>query len=178
MRAADEAKRWIGYLEHNHNGLLWVYRANAGKGGYTVFAQIIADEYRWRNFQGMPWCATFVHAVFIAAYGKETARKMLGKPHPGTKVLARRMKRKGRLMGRDYTPKANDLIFLHNGDGQISHVGIVEKVEGNTVITIEGNTVDPSGYFPESSGGAVARRKRKLTDAAIVNYAKIDTEGE
>ena len=68
----------------------------------------------------------------------------------------------------------NDIVFLHNGDGKISHVGLVESIVGGTIVTIEGNTIDPSGYFPKSRGGAVARRSRKLTDNAIVNYAKLE----
>ena len=173
----NAAKKWIGYLEHRSNDLLGVYSANAGKGGYTIFAEIVRNHYRWRNFSGLPWCAVFVHAVCIEAYGKDKARALLGKPKAGTIALARRMKRNGWMRAREYIPKANDLIFLHNGDGEIAHVGIVESVDGDTVVSIEGNTVDPSGHFSEKSGGAVARRKRKQTDKAIVCYAKIDTEG-
>lgn len=169
----NTARKWLGYLEHQSPQLLGVYDANVGKGGYTVFAWIIRRHYPWRDFSGIPWCAAFVHAVFLEVYGAEKAKRLLGKPHPGTRVLARRLKRKGRLMGRDYVPRGGDIIFLHNGDGRISHCGIVEKVEGDRVISIEGNTVDPTGHFPRELGGAVALRCRKLTDAAIVNYGRI-----
>lgn len=171
------AKKWIGYLEHQSNELLGIYSANVGKGGCTIFPEIIGKHYRRRNFTGLPWCVVFVHAVCIEAYGKEKARALLGKPQAGSRSLARRMKRKGWLRGKDYIPKANDLIFLHNGSGEISHVGIVENVEGDTVITIEGNTVDPSGHFPEKQGGAVARRSRKLTDEKIICYAETLQKG-
>ncbi|MGF7018776.1 hypothetical protein M2145_002551 [Lachnospiraceae bacterium PF1-21] len=43
-----------------------------------------------------------------------------------------------RLKG-EYTPKAGDLIIFENG---MSHIGIVQYVEGNQVVTIEGNTSD------------------------------------
>lgn len=168
-----EAKKWVGYLEHQSEALLGVYDANVGKGGCTVFALIIRRHYRWRNCMGLPWCAAFVHAVGIEALGKESARSLLGKPHPGTRVLARRMKRKKRLMGREYRPHPGDLIFLHNGDGRISHCGIVERVEGDTVVSVEGNTVDPTGTFPKDRGGAVAVRRRRLTDASIVSYGRM-----
>lgn len=170
----ETAKKWLGYLEHQTDDLLGVYTANVGKGGCTIFAAIITKYYRWRNFSELPWCAVFVHAVCLEAYGKEQARQMLGKPHPGTHVLVRRMRRKGWLRGRGYTPKPNDLVFLHNGDGKIGHVGIVECVDGDTITTIEGNTVDPSGHFQAHRGGAVARRSRILNDDAIVRYAMID----
>lgn len=43
-----------------------------------------------------------------------------------------------------YTPKSGDIIFFNNGSAragtkQIDHVGIVEKVEGGKITTIEGN---------------------------------------
>ena len=170
---ANCAKTWIGYLEHQSHDLLGVYRANVGKGGFTIFSEIISTHYRWRNFQAIPWCATFVHAVFLTALGKTGAAKVLGKPHPGTKVLMRRMRRKGRLRGVGYTPKANDIIFLHNGDGIVGHVGIVVGVVGDEVISVEGNTVDPTGHFPADAGGAVAMRTRQLTNPAIIGYADL-----
>lgn len=44
---------------------------------------------------------------------------------------------------RDYTPRTGDIIFFDwtdSNDGKADHVGIVEKVENDTVYTIEGNT--------------------------------------
>jgi len=164
------AQKYIGYLEHLDNDLLGVFTANSGKGGCTIFAYLINKSYRWRNFSGLPWCATFVHAVFIEALSKEKARKMLGKPHPGTRVLYRRLKRKDRLTD---TPKEGDLIFLTNGSGRVDHCGIVVYLERDMVITVEGNTVDPSGVFEKHEGGAVAQRVRELTDPKIICYGEV-----
>ena len=122
---------------------------------------------------GLPWCATFVHAVCLDAYGKKKARKLLGKPWPGTRVLARRMKRRGDYMEKGYIPEPGDIIFLHNGDGRISHCGIVERCENGMVTSIEGNTVDPSGTFEITQGGAVAVQTRSLHDAKIVGYGRL-----
>lgn len=159
------AQKYIGYLEHLSNDALSMFHANTGKGGCTIFAHIVGTAYRWRNFSGLPWCATFVHAVFIEALGKEKARKILGKPHPGARVLMRRMKLTDK-------PKEGDVIFLTNG-GKVDHCGIVVCVEEDRVITIEGNTVDPSGVFEKHEGGAVAQRVRELTDPAIVCYGEV-----
>ena len=157
------AQKYIGYLEHLTEDSLGMFTENAGKGGCTIFAYLIRRTYKWRNFSGLPWCATFVHAVFLEALGKDKARKLLGKPHPGSRVLMRRM----RLTD---TPKAGDVIFLTNGDGKVNHCGIVVAVEGEKVITIEGNTVDPSGVFEKHEGGAVAQRVRQWNDPAIICY--------
>jgi len=168
-----EARKWVGYLEHQSNDLLGIFDTNVGKGGCTIFAALIQRHYRLRNLSGMPWCATFVHAVAIEAYGKEKARQLLGIPHPGTRVMARRLRRKGRLMGRDYIPHPGDIIFCHNGDGRISHCGIVEAVEGGTVVSIEGNTTDPAGTFPPDRGGAVAVRERNISSDTIIGFGNI-----
>lgn len=169
----NTANKWIGYLEHHSNDLLGIYNANVGKGYCTIFSAIINQHYRWRNFTGVPWCAVFVHAVALEALGKTKACELLGKPHPGTKVLARRIKRKGRLEGRDYLPHPGDLIFFHNGDGVIGHCGIVEKIEGDNVISVEGNAMDSTGHFAKNQGGAVSRSTRSLTDQSIIGYGRI-----
>lgn len=167
------AQKYIGYLEHLSDDLLGIYQANIGKGYHTIFADLIRKHYRWRDFSGLPWCATFIHAVFIETYGKDRARELLGKPHPGTKVLARRMDNMGFLMGSQYLPESGDLVFFHNGDGDISHCGIVYSVLSDTLVSIEGNTTDSSGHFRPNEGGAVALRTRLLTDNSIVCYAQI-----
>lgn len=166
----EEARRWIGYMEHKDERLLRMYTANVGKGGYTVFADMIRRQGGW-NLSGVPWCATFIHAVYGAAFGARMARKLLGYPHPGTRVLARRMRRKGFWRGKDYIPSPGDVVFLSpNRDGKIGHCGIVESVEDGIVVSIDGNTVDPSGHFSPKDGGAVARRERRFEDEIIIGY--------
>jgi hypothetical protein len=173
MRAVEIARGYVGYLEHATEELLGVFTANPGKGGYTVFSEIVRKHYRRRNFQGLPWCAVFVFAVFLEAMGKD-AETLLGKPHPGTKVLARRFRRKKRLRDRSYRPKAGDIIFLSNFQNQvIGHVGIVTGTDEKMVYSIEGNTIDPSGVFKREDGGAVAIRGREYNDPAIVCYGEI-----
>ncbi|MCI9265043.1 MAG: CHAP domain-containing protein [Oscillospiraceae bacterium] len=48
--------------------------------------------------------------------------------------------------GNSYEPRPSDLIFFDwddgGQDGSPDHVGIVEKVEGNTIYTVEGNSGD------------------------------------
>ena len=173
MRVSECALKYVGYLEHATGDLLGVFTANPGKGGYTVFSEMIRRHYRRRNFQGLPWCAVFVFAVYLEAMGKD-AEKCLGKPHPGTKVMARRFRRKKRLRDRNYRPRAGDIIFLSNFQNQeIGHVGIVVDRDERMVYSVEGNTIDPSGVFFREEGGAVALRGREFSDPAIVCYGEI-----
>lgn len=161
---------WIGYLEHEDPRQLGVFDANVGKGGCTIFAQMVYE--RWGvNFLGWPWCTTFVFAVHPEA-------EKLGPPCLGARTLARRMLLTGRWRGRHYVPKPGDLIFCRNHWWErIGHVGIVIEADGETVTSIDGNTVDPSGVFDRLDGGAVARRVRRRDDPKIVGYAEIITGG-
>lgn len=60
----------------------------------------------------------------------------------------------------DMLQKHGDIIFFDwEQDGTSDHVGIVEKVENNTVYTIEGNTDD-----------SCARRNYDINSASIVGY--------
>ena len=159
------AAAWIGYLEHRSPEKLRHFRENAGKGGYTVFAEMIKAE-QHRNLQGLPWCTTFVHAVIARP-------DILGRAHPGSRVLMRRMTRKGLWRGRDYTPERGDLIFCANDLVLVDHVAIVESADGTDVTSIDGNTNDPDGLFAPGQGGAVARVARRREDPMIAGYAAI-----
>ena len=62
-----------------------------------------------------------------------------------------------------YVPKPGDIIFFDwNVDGWSEHVGIVERVEGGRVYTVEGN-----------SGDAVRRVSYDLNSIVIVGYGLI-----
>lgn len=169
MSGIAEIRQWIGYLEHADERLLGVFTANAGKGGCTIFADMLRTD-QGAELQGLPWCATFVHAALARP-------DVLGRAHPGVRVLARRMFLRGLWRGKTYVPQPLDLIFLTNRkDRRISHCGIVETANETEVISIEGNAVDPSGVFPIERGGAVARRVRARTDRKIVGYAATGTK--
>lgn len=98
------------------------------------------------DLKGVPWCANFVSWVAdqIGILGKIVTKE------EGAGSFARNGVSKG--YGKWYegntTPKTGDIIlFCWNGKGSYSgqdkyysdHVGIVEKVDGKTVHTIEGN---------------------------------------
>lgn len=52
-------------------------------------------------------------------------------------------KAKGEWKDKGYIPNSGDIIFFDwEDDGEVNHVGIVEKVENNTIYTIEGNSTD------------------------------------
>ncbi|MBP3372103.1 MAG: SH3 domain-containing protein, partial [Clostridia bacterium] len=67
--------------------------------------------------------------------------------------------------GSGYVPKPGDLVFLSwSSGGGIEHVGLVWKVEGNTLYTIEGNTSLDNG------NEGVKWRTFDLSSGRIVGY--------
>jgi predicted chitinase/peptidoglycan hydrolase-like protein with peptidoglycan-binding domain len=118
---------------------------------------------KWNTATGIPhgpnafWCGAFVNACLIAA------------GFPPDRVLAYCPSIEDRAQaGREgwswhSTPRPGDLaLFTHRyPDGRVDagHVGIVERVEGNAVITIEGNT---SPNTTSNNGIGVFRRRRML----------------
>ena len=63
----------LGYLEKATNNHLDSKTANAGSNNYTKYWRDVYPAY-----QGQAWCACFVSWVFMKAFGKDTAKKMLG----------------------------------------------------------------------------------------------------
>ena len=67
---------------------------------------------------------------------------------------------KEKWKSRGYSPAPGTLIFFDwNGDGTSDHVGIVEKTEGSTVYTVEGNSSD-----------AVNKRSYDINNGTIMGY--------
>lgn len=156
---------WVGYCEHLTPDELNIFNANVGKGGCTIFAEILKQT-QGVDLQGLPWCATFVHATL----GRPD---LLGKADGWSWVLQWRMKLRRRWRGRYYRPQPNDLMFCANDHKWVDHVCIVESCDGTTVTTIDGNTHDENGRFAWTEGGVVARRTRDLTDPLIIGYGAI-----
>ena len=107
----------------------------------------------WMGVNGAAWCHMFVswcanQAGVSTSIVPKTASTTAGMNWFKNKGL---FKYKGK-----YTPKRGDIVYFKTGR---SHVGIVEKVSGSTLHTVEGNTSDK-----------VARRTYPLNEATITGY--------
>lgn len=126
------------------------------------------EEYcKWYGFDHeVGWCA-----IFVSWCGTEAGlvKKGLMPKFAWVPTGVYWFQSRGQWHPNDYTPKPGDIVFFDwydydldedgeeiGQDGQADHVGIVEKVEGGRVYTVEGNTtVDgicaekhyPLGYF-------------------------------
>ena len=107
----------------------------------------------WYGMNGAAWCHMFVS---WCAYKAGVSVSIVPKTASTSAGMAW-FKKKGlfRYKGR-YTPKRGDIVYFKTNR---SHVGIVEKVSGSTLHTIEGNTSDK-----------VARRTYPLSNATITGY--------
>lgn len=134
----------VGYLEKVTNANLDDKTANAGSNNYTKYWRDIYPAY-----QGQPWCACFVTWVFVIAFGKAMAQKLLKHyPYVYCPTMAD-------LFTLNANPKVGDIvIFKHNG--VFTHTGIVIKVSGDQFWTVEGNTSGGSTII--ANGGAVCKK--------------------
>ena len=95
----------------------------------------------WYGYNNrVEWCAIFVSWVADQCGYLDTG--VLPKME-GVRPYVDWFRERGQWHGRDYEPMPGDIIFFDwESDGLADHVGIVEKVDGGYVYTIEGNAGD------------------------------------
>lgn len=159
------ARKEIGYLEKATNDKLDLPLANPGSSNYTKYG-------RDRGCNGLPWCGAFVCSMFIDAYGKYAADGLLHGFSNYTPTMAGFFKKKGLFVKSQ--PQPGDVIFFKNSQ-RICHVGIVERVDGGRVYTIEGNTSAGTTLVP--NGGCVAAKSYPLNYSRIAGYGRPNYSG-
>ena len=116
------------------------------------------------NAQNQPWCNIFVNACFAACFGLEIGAAMLYQPIGSGSALCRAsadfFKAACAWIERGRTPEPGDVIFFYRS-GDINHMGIVSRVAGGSVVTVEGNSYD-----------SVAERCYSVNDTTIAGYGR------
>ena len=148
----DVARGWLGYKESNgsHKKIIDLYNNH----------KPLARGYKVKYTDS--WCATFVSACAIKCGYTDIIPTECS-----CNQMINGFKKIGRWCEDDaHVPSTGDIIFYDwqdngKGDnrGSSDHVGIVEKVEGNTITVIEGNKSD-----------AVGRRKLQVNGRYIRGY--------
>lgn len=124
-----------------------------GELGYRETGSNSTKYGKWYGMNGAAWCHMFVswcadQAGISTSVVPKTASTTTGMNW---------FKRKGLFKYKEkYTPKRGDIVYFKTNR---SHVGIVEKVSGSTLHTIEGNT-----------SNKVARRTYPLSNSTITGY--------
>lgn len=155
----------VGYLEKKSNSDLDSKTANAGSNNYTKYARDL-----YPSLQGQAWCDMFVDWCFVRAFGQISAKQLLGGGFSAyTPTSAQYYKDRGQY--HKSGPLPGDQIFFKNSV-RIYHTGIVTKVTGDTVFTIEGNTSAGSAVI--ANGGAVCKKSYPLSTESIDGYGRAD----
>ena len=172
QRVIDIALAEVGYLEKIDGNIKYLFdkTANAGSNNYTKYGKEMHEIYPAVMDYPAYWCDCFVDWCFYKAYGVSTAKSMLcGNFDDYTVNSAQLYKNNNAYIKRgEGTPKPGDQIFFNNGT-RICHTGIVIKVDGSKVYTVEGNTSGASELV--DNGGGVAKKSYSLS------YEKIDGYG-
>lgn len=163
-KVIDLAVSELGYREKASNSNLDDKTANAGGANWTKYARDL-DRTNWYNGgkNGYAWCDIFYDWLFYKCFGDPLGRNMLCQPigsaGAGCLYSAQYYKSAGRW--HTNSPQPGDQIFFTYSPGEYSHTGLVEKVNGDTVTTIEGNTSD-----------SVGRRNYNIGSPQIAGYGR------
>lgn len=162
-----------GYLEKRSASNLDDKTANAGSGNFTKYARdLYAAGYYNGNKQAVAWCSVFVDWCHYMAADRD-------------KALAQKVSCQSGVYGASCTysmnyykaagqfvtenPQPGDQIYFGTGKSA-THTGIVTKVEGNRVYTVEGNTSAQSGVV--ANGGGVYEKSYGLKNSRILGYGR------
>lgn len=153
------AKQELGYLEKKSNKDLNSKTGNAGRNNYTKYGE-------WIGINPALWCAIFVCWCFAEAFGSIAKEMLCGGYSAACETMRSRFIKAGRY---DKNPKVGDCIFFsgtrHAG---ANHIGIVWKVDGSRIYTIEGNTSGANGVV--DNGGGVAQKSYSKSYSRIMGY--------
>ena len=144
--------------------------------GFVSYSEWYTQQKDFAGWEGWstdtPWCACFVSwAVDMIARsgGLEGSGEV---PRFADVTAGAEGFRSGRYGAwqdsGSYLPVTGDLVFFNlDGDPEIDHVGIVGGLDGDTLLTIEGNTL-----------GRVEAMMYPAADASIVGYGVLRWPGE
>lgn len=133
-----------------------------GVNNWNKYAEIpeVEQLYGWKP-QSTYWCDTFVDACFVACFGLELASKLTYQPVGSGSALCRTSADYYKEHGAFFqTPEIGDQVFFY-ASGDINHTGIVVRVDGGSVHTVEGNSSD-----------MVAERCYSVGDSKIAGYGR------
>lgn len=158
-KVVEVAKSQVGYLEKRSAKDLESKTGNAGSGNYTKYG-------KWYGVNPALWCAQFVCWCFAQAYGSIAKEMLCGGYSAACETMRSRFIKAGRY---DKNPKVGSCIFFsgtrHSG---ANHIGIVWKVDGSKIYTVEGNTSGANGVV--DNGGGVALKSYSKSYSRIMGY--------
>lgn len=133
-----------------------------GSNNFNKFAAMANVERLYGgSIQNAPWCDVFTDAAFVTVFGLKIGAAMTYQTVGNGSALcwdsAQYFKDHGAF---DRTPEPGKIVFFFV-NGAINHQGIVIRVVGGSIITVEGNSSD-----------MVAERCYSITDPSIAGYGR------
>ena len=153
---AEDAKRKLCLWAEQQLGY------HEGEGNSNKYADTpgLAEMYGW-NPQNQPWCDVFVDAGFIECFGVAAACAMTYQPMGAGSALCKQSAQYYKDAGAwSNRPEVGDQVFFY-ASGDINHTGIVVRVAGGSIVTVEGNSSD-----------SVAERCYGVGDGGIAGYGR------
>lgn len=168
----------VGYIGKKSNAQLDSFTANAG-GKYNKYARDLDALKTFYNYpkQGYDWCDVFADWCFVQTFGRELAQKLICQPArscgAGTGYSLGYYKANGRFFS---TPQVGDQIFFGTSTSTW-HTGIVSRVEGGMVYTVEGNAGTPLGVheFKYRIGASTIKGYGRPNWALVTDAAQAQT---
>jgi hypothetical protein len=166
------AEAEVGYLEKKTNSNLDSKTGNSGYNNWTKYARDLnAAGYYNGNKNGYAWCDVFVDWLFLQLCDGDAKKAQwlicqTGDYGASCTYSMQYYKNAGRFYK---TPKVGDQIFFGSSTSA-SHTGIVYKVDGSKVYTIEGNTSSAAGVV--ANGGGVFKKSYSLNYTRIAGYGR------
>lgn len=122
------------FFGEGNQAIVEVAQSQIGNEGGLIYCEWYGYPYR------VAWCAIFVSwcADQCGFLNSGVLPRM-----EGVRPYVDWFQERGQWQDRSYEPMAGDIIFLDwESDGLADHVGIVERVEGGVIYTVEGNADD------------------------------------
>lgn len=135
IKVAQEALKYIGYLEKKSDTNLESFTANAGYNNYNMFAPHARAETGSSVYvNGVAWCDIFVDDMFIRALGVKRAKALLGGWSAYTPASSDYMRKAGAEEIKDHSKaQYGDVVFFKNSS-RICHVEICVTGAGDTLV--------------------------------------------
>lgn len=163
---ADDAKRKLCLWAEEQLG----YHEGDGNNNKYAGTPGLAEMYGW-NPQGQPWCDVFVDSGFIECFGLAAACAMTYQPMGAGSALCKQSAQYYKDVGAFYQrPEVGDQVFFY-ASGDINHTGIVVRVAGGSIVTVEGNSSDQVAERCYSAGDS------KIAGYGRPNWAAVNLEG-
>lgn len=163
-RVIKLAQGELGYKEKASNSQLDDKTANAGSNNWTKYARdLYKAGYYNGNKNGYAWCDVFVDWLHLQAANGDAKLAQAticqtGDCGAGCSFSAQYYRNQNRFFTKE--PRPGDQVFFGKV-GAEEHTGIVESVNGNTIVTIEGNT-----------SNCVARRTYNINGGYVCGFGR------